>query len=297
MSVPLRNRLGLVEVLAFSAASAFHKKVNNFTWMQWNVRFRGSGFSLLSYVRGGPYPEQDVITAQAQALLFRQILSLLISITYKTSLMVSQTSVYLWKECGFQIFLSTYLFRRPTEISNVISTQPCAFFLQIPSSPLTLLLWKEIMTFWTKISWNPCAGNQMNDSTISLPQITPCPKEVKLCDCKDNARDLFLFKILSFSLPKMHEKYWMCLFPICRCQTVLRIQSSTGGSTSVPCRARLLVYFFKPRWKQHFSYHSNHSYHPEREAGGAWGLPRTAQYTVTLNNPKATNLNSKLATG
>lgn len=58
--------------------------------MWWNVRFRGSGFSLLSYVRGGPYPKQDVMPAQAWVLLFGQILSLLISITYKTSLMVSQ---------------------------------------------------------------------------------------------------------------------------------------------------------------------------------------------------------------
>lgn len=45
--------------------------------------------SVLSYVRGGPYPVQDVMPAQARALLFGQIVSLLISITYKTSLMVS----------------------------------------------------------------------------------------------------------------------------------------------------------------------------------------------------------------
>lgn len=76
--------------------------------MRWNVRFRGSGFSLLSYVRGGPYSEQDVMPAQAGALLFGQILSLLISITYKTSLMVSQPSMYFWRECGFQIFPSMY---------------------------------------------------------------------------------------------------------------------------------------------------------------------------------------------
>lgn len=68
--------------------------------MWWNVRFRGSGFSLLSYVRGGPYPKQDVMPAQAWVLLFGQILSLLISITYKTSLMVSQNvSVPLERMC------------------------------------------------------------------------------------------------------------------------------------------------------------------------------------------------------
>lgn len=97
--------------------------------MRWNVRFRGSGFSLLSYVRGGPYPEQDVMPAQAWALLFGQILSLLISITYKTSLMVSQLSWCFWKECVFEIFFPFILSIssvcwRTTEKSNLISPHP-----------------------------------------------------------------------------------------------------------------------------------------------------------------------------
>lgn len=67
----LKNRLSLVKVKAFSAASAFHKKLtaphkcngmSNSDSLNW----------VLSYVRGGPYPEQDVMPAQAWALLFGQ---------------------------------------------------------------------------------------------------------------------------------------------------------------------------------------------------------------------------------
>lgn len=121
VSAPSENRPSLVEVLAFNAASAFHKKVNDFSWMWWNVRFRGSGFSLSSYVRGGPYPEQDVMPAQARAPLFGQILSLPISITCKTSLTVSQHLLYFWKECGFQNFPSSFSYPWAlSEISHVI---------------------------------------------------------------------------------------------------------------------------------------------------------------------------------
>lgn len=77
--------------------------------MQWNVTFRGSGFSLLGYVRRGPYPEQDVMPAQVWALLLGQIPSLLINITAETSLMLSCHLVHFWKEYGFVIYFSIYL--------------------------------------------------------------------------------------------------------------------------------------------------------------------------------------------
>ena len=80
--------------------------------------------------------------AQARALLSEQILSFLISITYK-SLMVSQPSMCFWKECGFHIFLFIHsvntVCRRTTEKPNQMSTLTIAMllFLQIPNSPLT----------------------------------------------------------------------------------------------------------------------------------------------------------------
>lgn len=53
--------------------------------------------------------------------------------------------------------------------------------------------------------------------------------------------------------------------------------------------------FFKSQFQKRKKHFRNYGNDPKREAGEALVVPRTAQYTVTLNNPKATHLNSKLA--
>lgn len=96
--------------------------------------------------------------AKAPVLLFGQILSHLVSITYKTSWTPPSSPVLTREECSFQMFLSIHYLQidllkcHPFMISSI----------QTPSSLLTLLQWKKITTFWIKISWNLFAGKHIS---------------------------------------------------------------------------------------------------------------------------------------
>lgn len=126
--------------------------------MQWNVKFKWSGLS------------HELCNRRPMPRARRNACTTLSTVTWAN--FVSSREHYTWDQFdglpAFIVALDRMLlldgsaFTRTTETSNPNSTALILmsfFFLQIPSSLSTLHLWKEIMTFWTKISWNLCAGN------------------------------------------------------------------------------------------------------------------------------------------
>lgn len=114
-----KEQQSLVESWAFSAASAFHKTLMaahecggmlNLNALDW----------VLGYVRGGPYPEQDVMPVQVWALLFGQIPSHLISIAYCIRHVWRSPSFVctVGKNVVFKSFFPFIIFNRTNEISN-----------------------------------------------------------------------------------------------------------------------------------------------------------------------------------